>query len=114
MVRVTNSLVCSGQMPASPRHVTDLEEFVYFAKVDSLLGVQLVNVTDIAIHEIQAKPHHLEETERLRFISMKSTAHVKGSSPSLSMREDHFRLLYHLTLMRRLYDMCTHLQGRTW
>jgi len=38
--------------PVSPRWVTDLEEFVYFAKVDSLLGIQFVDVADIPIHKI--------------------------------------------------------------
>lgn len=43
------------------------------------------------------------------FISGNSAAQVKDSSPSLSVRKDHFRLLYHLTLIR-LYEMHTHLQ----
>lgn len=39
--------------------VTNLEELVDLAEVDSLLGIQFVNITDVAIHQIQTKPHHL-------------------------------------------------------
>lgn len=40
--------------------MTNLKELINFAKVDSLLGIQLVNITDISIHQIEAKAHHLE------------------------------------------------------
>lgn len=40
--------------------VTHLKELIDFAKVDSLLGIQFVNVTDISIHQVEAKAHHLE------------------------------------------------------
>lgn len=46
-------------LPA-PAPVTNLKKLINFAKVDSLLGIQLVDVTDISIHQIETKAHHLE------------------------------------------------------
>lgn len=44
----------------APAPFTNLKELIDFAKVDSLLGIQFVNVTDISIHQVEAKAHHLE------------------------------------------------------
>lgn len=37
----------------------NLEELVDFTEVYSLLGIQLVDVADVSIHQIKPKPHHL-------------------------------------------------------
>lgn len=52
-------LVTLSPCPA-PAPSTNLKELVNFAKVDSLLGIQFVNVTDISIHQVETKAHHLE------------------------------------------------------
>lgn len=109
VLQAANPLVCNKH-----RQVTDLEEFVYFAEVDSLLGIQLVNVADIPIHEIQAKPHHLEKMERQGFISLKSVAQVKDTSPSLSMRKEHFRFLLPPDPHEEMFKMCLYVPGCTW
>lgn len=48
---------CPAPAPA-PR--ADLKELIDFAEVDSLLGIQFVNVTDISIHQVETKTHYLE------------------------------------------------------
>ena len=39
-----------------------LEEFVDLCQVESLLGVQFVDVAVVAVYQVQAEPHHLERT----------------------------------------------------
>lgn len=48
-----------GPHPA-PALGADLKEFIDFAEVDSLLGIQFVNVADISIHQVETKTHYLE------------------------------------------------------
>jgi hypothetical protein len=47
----------------TPAPGADLKELIDFAKVDSLLGIQFVNVTDVPIHQVETKAHHLEKEE---------------------------------------------------
>lgn len=46
--------------PAPPSGA-DLKELINFAEVDSLLGIQFVNVTDVSIHQVETKTHYLEQ-----------------------------------------------------
>ena len=44
----------------APALGSDLKELINFAEVDSFLGIQFVNVTDISIHQVETKTHYLE------------------------------------------------------
>lgn len=51
------------EMPRGPAPPSgaDLKELINFAEVDSLLGIQFVNVTDVSIHQVETKTHYLEQ-----------------------------------------------------
>lgn len=40
-----------------------LEKLVNLGEVDSLLGVQFIDVAAVPVHQVQAKPHHLRFSE---------------------------------------------------
>ena len=51
--------------PDTHTHIhTNLEKLVYLGEVDSLLGIQLVDVAVVPVHQIQAKAHYLDKSHR--------------------------------------------------
>lgn len=50
-----------------------LEKLVNLGEVDSLLGVQFVNVAAVPVHQVEAEPHYLRVSEEHQHLEISTT-----------------------------------------